>query len=214
MATVQTQASEPGARSKSARELLLETAERLIGERGIEVSLREIAAEAGQRNNSAVHYYFGTRDALVAAVVEFRQQPSEQERLTLLANLDMEGRTDLRSLVEALVTPMFHKPYNAGATHYARFLEKVRDHPALSSAALEDHQWPATKMLVRRMAKVMDDLPPKLVEIRLRAMMTAMFALLADEERRLEAKERRPVASDAEPVVDMLVGMLTASRRG
>jgi AcrR family transcriptional regulator len=194
----------------TARDRLLETAERLIGERGIEVSLREIAAAAGQRNNSAVHYYFGTRDALVAALVEFRQQPSEAERLTLLAGLDEDGRTDLRSLVEALVTPMFHLPYDAGSTHYARFLEKVRDHSALSSAALEDQQWPATKMLVRRIAKVLDDLPPTLLELRLRSMMTAMFALLADAERQLEAAGKRPTVAAAAPVVDMLVGMLTA----
>lgn len=193
-----------------ARDLLVATAERLIGERGIEVSLREIAAAAGQRNNSAVHYHFGTRDALVEAVVELRQQGLERERLDRLVQLDADGRTDLRSLVEVLVTPVFHTPYDEGATHYARFFEKVRDHPALASAALESRQWPATKMLVGRMAKAMDDLPPKLVELRLRSMMTAMFALLADTERRLERTGRRPKAAAAAPVVDMLVGMLTA----
>ena len=38
----------------TARELLMDTAETLIAERGMGVSLREIAARAGQRNNSAV----------------------------------------------------------------------------------------------------------------------------------------------------------------
>ncbi|WP_143861305.1 TetR family transcriptional regulator [Nocardia amikacinitolerans] len=37
------------------RSALLDTAERLIALRGLEVPLRDIAAEAGQRNNSAVH---------------------------------------------------------------------------------------------------------------------------------------------------------------
>ncbi|MFW6868905.1 TetR family transcriptional regulator [Nocardioides sp. CPCC 206347] len=196
--------------STGARDLLLAAAERLIGERGLEVSLREIAVAAGQRNNSAVHYHFGTRDALVEAVVELRQQALEQERLERLVQLDADGGTDLHSLVEVLVAPAFHTPYAMGATHYARFLEKVRDHPALESSALESRQWPATKMLIGRMAKALDDLPPRLVELRLRSMMSAMFALLADAERQLERAGRRPKAAAAAPVVDMLVGMLTA----
>jgi hypothetical protein len=65
-------------------------------------------------------------------------------------------------------------------------------------------------MLVRRIAKVLDDLPPKLLELRLRSMMTAMFALLADAERQLEAAGRRPTVAAAAPVVDMLVGILIA----
>ena len=45
------------------RERLLLTAEKLLGERGINgVSLREITREAGQRNASALHYHFGSRD--------------------------------------------------------------------------------------------------------------------------------------------------------
>lgn len=196
-------------RAPAARARLLAAAEQLIGERGIEVSLREVAAAAGQRNNSAVHYHFGSRDALIEAVVELRQQPLERERLRLLADLESGGQNDLRSLVEVLVAPVFTVPYDEGATHYARFLEKVRDHPALSTAALDGHQWPATKMLVGRIARALEDLPPKVVELRLRSMMTAMFALLADAERQESAGRRTPRASAA-PVVDMLVGLLTA----
>lgn len=210
MTTTRQAPATPPAGSTGARDLLLATAERLIGERGIEVSLREIAAAAGQRNNSAVHYHFGTRDDLVEAVVELRQQTLERERLESLVQLDAAGRTDLRSLIEALVTPLFHAPYDEGATHYARFLEKVRDHPALGSEALEGRQWPATKMLVGRIARAMDDLPPQLIELRLRSMMSAMFALLADTERRSERDGHRPTPSAAAPVIDMMVGMLTA----
>ena len=41
----------------------------MIAEHGIEVPLRDVAAAAGQRNNSAVQYHFGSREGLVAAVV-------------------------------------------------------------------------------------------------------------------------------------------------
>ena len=56
--------------------LLIETAERLFAERGVNaVSLREIGAEAGQRNTGAVRYHFGTKEALVNAVFEHRMTP-------------------------------------------------------------------------------------------------------------------------------------------
>ena len=202
--------ADPPVVQTTARSSLLATAERLIGERGIEVSLREIAAAAGQRNNSAVHYHFGGRDALLEAVVDLRQQSMESQRLEMYADLDTEGRRDIHRLVEVLIFPMFDRPYAEGATHYARFLEKIRDHPTFSSAAFQSQHWPATKMLVGRIAKSMDTLPPVVVEARLRSMMTAMFALLADAERRFEADGRKPAVTDASPVVDMLVGMLTA----
>ncbi len=56
-----------------AREQMILAAERLIAERGIDaVSLREIGATAGQRNNSAAQYHFGTKEGLVAAIYEYR----------------------------------------------------------------------------------------------------------------------------------------------
>uniref|UniRef100_UPI0035C6F61D TetR family transcriptional regulator n=5 Tax=Nocardia seriolae TaxID=37332 RepID=UPI0035C6F61D len=48
-----------------ARERIILAAEQLIAERGPAVPLRDIAAAAGQRNNSAIQYHFGSRDGLV-----------------------------------------------------------------------------------------------------------------------------------------------------
>jgi AcrR family transcriptional regulator len=52
------------------RELLIESALRLIAERGVAgVSVRDVAADAGV-NHGLVHRYFGSKDALVHAAVE------------------------------------------------------------------------------------------------------------------------------------------------
>ena len=48
---------------------LIETAERLFAEKGIDnVSLREINRAAGQKNVAALHYHFGTRESLLEAI--------------------------------------------------------------------------------------------------------------------------------------------------
>ena len=50
----------------AARQAIVEAAERLFAERGIEaVSLRDVSAAAGQRNHSAAQYHFGDRAQLV-----------------------------------------------------------------------------------------------------------------------------------------------------
>src|SRR5690606_42140108 len=58
-------------RAQSTREAILSTAERLFAEQGIyNVSNRQISEAAGQGNNAAVHYHFGTKHDLIAALVE------------------------------------------------------------------------------------------------------------------------------------------------
>lgn len=49
---------------------LLDVAERLFAQHGIDnVSIREIVRASGQSNLSAAHYHFGTREALVGALM-------------------------------------------------------------------------------------------------------------------------------------------------
>ena len=192
---------------KDAREGLLLAAERLIGEGGAAVSLREIAVAAGQRNNSAVAYYFGSRDGLIEAIIARRLEAMETERMRLLAGHEENPPDDLlRSLVAVLVHPMFTTPYAEGSTHYARFLEKVRDHPAVMLQPLADDRWPATRIITTRLEQSLGPLPHAVRRQRLAAMVTAMFALIADAERRGELASR----ATRDGVVDMLVGLLTA----
>ena len=48
------------------RNAIKQAAQRLFATRGIDgVSVREIASAANQRNSGSVHYYFGTKEALV-----------------------------------------------------------------------------------------------------------------------------------------------------
>lgn len=202
----------PASRDRSdARDRLLLAAERLIAERGLDAPLRDVAVEAGQRNNSAVHYYFGSRDGLIQAVIDRRQAPLEARRLELLAEHEASGAgDDVRSLVRILVEPMFHVPYEDGASHYARFLEQVRT--LLTDQLLDFSQWPTSKMITVRIRRALSDLPPDVRTLRVVSMATVMFSLLADAERRADATGERlgldsPGRAD---IVTMLVGLLTA----
>lgn len=190
---------------------LVLAAERLIAERGVGVSLREVAAAAGQGNNSAVHYHFGGRDALIEAVVEYRLRGLEARRMALLTELEATDRgDDVDALVDVLVRPMVELVTEGEARYYARFLEVVRNHPAVAAAGrLDDADRSVTRLIVNRLARLLDPLPPAVRAERLRAMATAMFALLADYERAVESGS----AAAPPDVVAMLVGLLTAPER-
>ena len=103
MATVQTQAT-----SQGTRERLLDTAETLFARQGFAAtSLRSITAEA-RVNLAAIHYHFGSKEALIREVFARRIQPVNRERLEGLDALEAEagdGPLDLERLVETFVGP-------------------------------------------------------------------------------------------------------------
>ncbi|WP_020659059.1 TetR family transcriptional regulator [Amycolatopsis benzoatilytica] len=196
-----------------ARERIIVAAERLIAERGVEVPLRDIAIAAGQRNNSAVQYYFGTRDGLISAVADYRISALEQRRREMLAEYEATGaQPDVRALVSALVQPMLAIPYEHGATHYARFLEQVRAHSSLSAAEnLRRAERASVRMIVTSLDRALAPMPPALRKRRLRVLPTVLFALLADRERaRLPGESAADSSVGDGELVDLIVGLLTA----
>jgi AcrR family transcriptional regulator len=93
-------------KSDTALRLLL-AAERLFAEEGVDaVPVRRISLEAAQRNNSALQYHFGSKDALIEAILDYRMTPLNERRLDALDAALRPGRPlGVRRLVELLVLP-------------------------------------------------------------------------------------------------------------
>lgn len=84
------------------REQLLDTAERLFAEEGVDrVSLRDITSAAGT-NVAAVNYHFGSKENLVAAVFRRRLEPLTAERLALLEGFEKRSRTGRLKIEQVL----------------------------------------------------------------------------------------------------------------
>src|SRR6201982_438508 len=74
-----------GDRSSATREALLAAAERLFAERGMyAVSNRQISEAAGQGNNAAACYHFGSRTDLLRAIESKHRAPIEDLRAETL----------------------------------------------------------------------------------------------------------------------------------
>ncbi|WP_179466738.1 TetR/AcrR family transcriptional regulator [Mycolicibacterium vinylchloridicum] len=191
-------------RGARAREELLDAAERLIAEHGFEVPLRDIAKAAGQRNNSAVNYYFRTRQDLIDAVVARRLVPMEVERQALLDRMSDEQMADAHAVLRILVGPFFHSE----GTHYARFLEVVRIRLNREPQSPAESAWPSILDALARLVPLKER---SARENRVSAVATTMFALLADHERQVEAREGLPRQDSRDEIVTMLAAMLTAA---
>jgi AcrR family transcriptional regulator len=91
---------------ESGREAIMDAAERLFAERGIDaVSLRTINAEAGY-SVAALHYHFATRDGLIRALLARAQPRMLAERARMLVALNRESEPALEGIVAALVLPL------------------------------------------------------------------------------------------------------------
>lgn len=95
----------PTDQSSDTRRALLEAATTLFAAHGFDgVSLRAITDQAGA-NIAAVNYHFGSKDGLIAAVLDALIAPLNQERL---ARLDaVVDENDLEAILRAFVEPVF-----------------------------------------------------------------------------------------------------------
>ena len=125
--------------SLHTREQLILAAERLFGEFGIDaVSLRQINAAAGQRNSSASHYHFGSKEALIAEMFAYRMKRINRRRTQRLDKISKAGQDrDVRLLVEAIVLPIVEEiEQSEGGSHYIRCEAQYLRHPRVDFFSL------------------------------------------------------------------------------
>jgi AcrR family transcriptional regulator len=170
------------------RVLLIETAERLFAERGVNaVSLREIGATAGQRNTGAVRYHFGTKEALVNAVFEHRMTPINEHRLAMLADLDASGRSDeVCGLTEAYLLPLADMLGDPGRpSWYLRFCVHASFVAGAAPNDLDAQPWTRGVAIIRdRLQKLLrhEGVPADLVRERWTLYSGHLTHALADRE--------------------------------
>ena len=103
--SAKTPTSNPSAqvRSIETKLELIRAAEKLCALNGLlGVSIRQIVAEANQRNASTIHYHFGSRDALIYAICEHRMIEIEKDRAQRLAHFLEQPHQTSDRVVELL----------------------------------------------------------------------------------------------------------------
>jgi AcrR family transcriptional regulator len=198
----------------ATRELILTAAERLFAEHGVfAVSNRQVSEAAGQGNNTAVGYHFGTKTDLVRAIVAKHSGAVERLREDLLHRY--AGSDDLRDWVICLVHPFTdHLAELDGPTWYARFSAQVMTDPVLRQIIIDNAlATPSIQTAVEGIRRRMGPFPAPIYTERLTMARALIMHTCAERERALADGD--PVArptwqSTGDGLTDAIGGLLQA----
>ncbi len=125
-------------RDTSSKLLIKQVARRLFAERGVhDVSVREIAMAAGQRNLGVVAYYFTTKDNLIREILIDGAERIEARRHGYLATLEAAGGpVGVEDAVAAIVLPCAQ--FADEDTEYGSFFNRYLYQLSLFSSDLID----------------------------------------------------------------------------
>jgi len=176
------QASPPGALT---RDRILEAARELFAEHGVEaVSLRELTGRAGV-NLAAIHYHFGSKDALLEELFSRSSQPIVRWRLELLANVRKheDGRPVLEDVLDAFLRPALSSGRRQNSTFVrlrARLaLERTESVRRILSNAFDE----SSRLTIEAIGKALPDLPRDELYWRFHFLIGTMFYTMADSGR-------------------------------
>ncbi|WP_205708406.1 TetR family transcriptional regulator [Kineococcus siccus] len=188
--------------------LLLRTAERLYAERGLsDVSNRQVAEAAGQANNSAVAYHFGSKAQLVQAISRHHSAAMDQHAARMLEQA--AGSPDLRDHVACVVRPYTDHLATLGTPSWcARFVAQVTTDPTFRDSAI----WSAigsapTRDVLSAVWARVPRTPPRLAALRNQMMRVLIVHTCAEQE---QEGADAGVAPDWTAVGDALVDAITA----
>ena len=195
---------------------LLRAGEQLFALHGVDgARAADINKAAGQSNESALHYHFGSRQGLLLAIVRKHIALTEPSRVAMLAELRTRGdEGDVHALVAALVVPDADRLHTADGRDYLRIIAQLAGRVGVQQgpAILPVDETSLTDIIDLVLNAVRATKPERVARERVAASIGFLTFSLADRARRLTDGEEpllghRPYVDD---LVLMLTGALTA----
>ena len=201
---------------RSATDRLLESAEILISERGVDtVSSRDIAMHAGHKNVSAVQYHFGDKDGLLRSMIAPHLARANIRRLELLEEVDRagDGPGRLQRVVEAAVVPLVEKLADPSGRRYLQLCQIMLEHPVHRVWAEDVVLQPGNERCRAAMREAMAHLPTRLQHARLAQVRTLIVGSLSAAARSISESDDDallPVDELGADLIEVLVAVITA----
>jgi AcrR family transcriptional regulator len=208
------EAQDTSSAAESTREQLLDAAERLFLEHGLdEVSLRAIVREAGQRNQSALQYHFGGREALIAAILNRRMQQVEARRRSLVdAALAGGAALELRDGCALLVRAPFLlcRERRDFRTFLGQFGQRLLASGRDITLAADHQQLPSLRDMRRLLRHELGHLHPELLDLRTENANSLALLAISRRARRGGSFRGRRAELFFNNLVDQVAAMLAA----
>lgn len=201
----------------SRRDALILKAQELFAQKGIDsVSLNEINKAAGQKNTSAMHYHFGSKQRLIDAIIYEHYASIDEDinrRLDDFDALPAEQQT-VRALTEATLLPFAKQLDSPRGVNYLILVSQV--FLKSSDMVLKGHPDGVDKARLRafaRMNQFMGGLQEDVKTARQVMYANLMFHSLAHYAQTVIEGEEHPFGSRAvfvSNLADTLVAVMTA----
>ena len=185
----------PGARatSEETRNQLKAAAQMLFARRGVDgVTVQEIVTAAGQRNNAALHYHFGSKEELIRQMVVDGAAVLDRRRREMLNEIDARGGPkSVREVMLVLVMPVIELSDDERWRGYIRFTSNLQaSDPRTLRAALNSH-WNSGYVDCFNYLKQMLPLPAAIIEQRLSMFTIYANSILSAHEAALESRNTK-----------------------
>ena len=194
------------------RDQLKRVAMRLFAQRGVDgVTVRDIVNASGQRNSASIHYYFGTKEALVRELILDGAQRIDLRRHAELDALEAgEKPVALRQVLKALVDSSFSEG-DGVAGSYLQFIAMLRmQHRDVFIDVLDDQWNSAYQRALKLLERYLDHLPRRIVKQRLAFMGIYLGAALAEREAAMADPQRQQSSLKGRFTLENLVDILEA----
>ncbi|NYT66841.1 helix-turn-helix transcriptional regulator [Alcaligenaceae bacterium] len=173
----------PRVDGEETRGRLKSEAQRLFALHGLDgVSIKDILAAAEVRNRASVHYYFGSKEALLEELLVEGAQKIDAARQIMVNDIETAGNSkDVRAVLGALVKPVLEFSQSEEGRHtYMRFVANMQlNHRDFFRATLGDKWNGGYRRCLAMLRESLSYLPVPVLEQRLSIMGIYSNALLS-----------------------------------
>ncbi|MBM3638119.1 MAG: TetR/AcrR family transcriptional regulator [Actinobacteria bacterium] len=112
--------------ASDTRQQLIDAGRRLFARNGVyQTPLKQIVEDAGQKNASALHYHFGGRGGLLAAIIEGNNGHIESDRKEMLDSFGTSA--SLNQLVQAVIYPLARQMKTSDGLEFIIIISQLQD---------------------------------------------------------------------------------------
>ena len=206
----------PRAASEETKNQIKAAAQMLFALRGVDaVTVQEIVDAAGQRNNAALHYHFGTKDELIRQMVVDGAMVLDARRREMLDEMEKRGGpATIREVMLVLIMPVIELGADERWRGYIRFTSHLQAYDPKALRDALNNRWNASYVECFNHLKRMLPLPAAIVEQRLPILTIYANAVLSAHEAASESRNTKSSRLWGQPftienILDMLEAAIT-----
>src|SRR5271154_1694204 len=208
--------SRPGARatSEETKNQIKAAAQLLFARRGADgVTVQEIVTAAGQRNNAALHYHFGSKEELIRQMVVDGAAVLDQRRREMLCEIEARGGpTSIREVMLVLIMPVIELGDEERWRGYIRFTSNLQASDPKTLREALNNRWNSGYVACFNYLTQMLPLPVAIIEQRLSIFAIYANSILSAHEAALESQNTKSSRLWGQPfTIENMLDMLEAA---